>query len=112
MSTESEESEHEPQPDERGFCKVCGVTVIWFDEKEGFGKKHLVPLRKNPDRILAYDEENNVFLLKLDSSQLNTVRASLKRSADFLRGTEFHNDTADELSKQIEQEIIDWMKSL
>lgn len=67
------------------------------------------PLREDPERVLAYDEEKHVFILKLDSSQLNTVRASLKIRAEnnkfeIIAGVSTENP-AEELSDQIEQEV-------
>lgn len=62
-------------------------------------------LREDPDRILAYDTEKNVYILKVPVEELNTIRSSLKSVADFMRGTQFHNTDADILSQRIEAEV-------
>ena len=67
------------------------------------------PLRDDPERLLAYDDKNFCFVLKLDSSQMNTVRAALRGRAqeqEALKALELIDDNpAMVLSVQIEEEV-------
>ena len=54
---------------------------------------------------VTYDRKTNLYSISVPVEDLNTIRAALKDKADFLRFTEFHNQNADNLSVQIEEEI-------